>query len=76
MLTLTALMHIIHKWMIILPTNTVYLKKVYGMCYIIVAIYGLFHPQTHISEVNTVETVLNEAGVEYIGQQRLAPLIC
>lgn len=35
-----------------------------------------FHPQTHISQVNTIDTILNVASVEYIGQQSLAPLIC
>ncbi len=69
MLSFTALMHTYAHHLYCL------LNK-YGMCYIIVAIYGLFHPQTHVSKVNTVETVLNGAGVGHIGQQGLAPLIC
>lgn len=63
-------MYIIHKWIYVLsiysfkPKNTVY----NWYCHIIVDIYGVFEFSSTDAQVNTVNTVLNVASVEYIGQ--------
>lgn len=86
MLTLTALMHTYYICTSFINGYMFYpfihsnpkTQFIIGTVTLLLTFMGFlsFHPQTRIYQVNTVDTVLNVASVEYIGQQRLAPLIC